>query len=222
MRIANIANCGFEIRFGSGGYDMHRNRLLSLSALAITFICAANAQTVTVPDVPANLRVPAGHTAFLKGTAMGTQNYMCLPSETGLAWTFLAPQATVFMTFQWFGGNASQQILTHFLSPNPVEGGVARATWQSSLDTSSVWGKKIAESSDPAYVAPAAIPWFLLQAEGTQRGPMGGMTLAKTTYIQRINTAGGITPEGGCTGAGAMQFVPYSAEYVFYQADTPR
>ena len=202
---------------------MLRNRLLSISALAVTFVYAANGQTITAPNVPANLRVPSGHTAFLKGTAVGTQNYICLPSGSGLAWKFLAPQATVFLTFRWFGGEASQQILTHFLSPNPQEAGTpARATWQSSVDTSAVWGKKIAESSDPAYVAADAIPWFLLQAVGTQRGPMGGTILARTTYIQRVNTSGGITPDGGCTEAGVMQFVPYRAEYIFYQADTPR
>jgi Protein of unknown function (DUF3455) len=199
---------------------MHRNQSFSIGVIAISLISAASGQTVTAPDMPANLRVPAGHTAFLKGTAMGTQNYMCLPSGAGLAWKFIAPQATVFLVFPWFGGNAAQQIVTHFLSPNPAEDGLARATWQSSLDTSTVWGKKIAESSDPAYVAPGAIPWFLLQAVGTQRGPMGGATLARATYIQRVNTAGGITPEGGCTEAGLMQFVPYRAEYIFHQADT--
>jgi Protein of unknown function (DUF3455) len=201
---------------------MLRNRLLSISALAAAFAYAASGQALTTPNVPANLRVPSGHTAFLKGTAAGTQNYMCLPSGSGLAWKFLAPQATVFLTFRWLGGPASQQITTHFLSPNPQEAGTPRATWQSSLDTSTVWAKKIAESSDPAYVAGDAIPWFLLQAVGTQRGPMGGTTLARTTYIQRVNTSGGVAPDGGCTEAGAMQFVPYEAEYIFYQAETHR
>ena len=139
----NIANCGSGMRFRRWRIYMLRNRLLSISALAVTFVYAANGQTITAPNVPANLRVPSGHTAFLKGTAVGTQNYICLPSGSALAWKFLAPQATVFLTFRWFGGDASQQILTHFLSPNPQEAGTpARATWQSSVDTSAVWGRR--------------------------------------------------------------------------------
>jgi hypothetical protein len=201
---------------------MLRNRFLSVVAFAAALVCAAQGQTLTAPAVPANLKVPSGNVPFLKGVAAGTQNYICQPSGTGLSWKFLAPQATVFLTIRWIGGEASQQILTHFLSPNPQEAGTARATWQSSLDTSSVWAKKVAESSDPAYVAGDAIPWFLLQATGTQKGPMGGNSMTRTTYIQRVNTSGGITPEGGCTEAGVMQFVPYRAEYIFYQPDSSR
>jgi hypothetical protein len=112
--------------------------------------------------------------------------------------------------------------MTHYLSPNPVEGGIARATWQSSLDTSAVWAKKIAESSDPAYVAPGAIPWLLLEVSGTQRGPAGGMMLTGTTYLQRVNTSGGAMPMTACTEAGSIAFVPYTTDYIFYRARGPR
>ncbi len=33
------------------------------------------------------------------------------------------------------------QIITHFFSPNPAEGGTVRAAWQHAKDTSSVWGR---------------------------------------------------------------------------------
>jgi hypothetical protein len=201
---------------------MLRTDLLSLSAVAFALATTswpAAGQTVATPPAPANLQVPAGNTAFLKGQAVGTQNYVCLPGAAGLAWTFQGPQATVFLTFRWFTGDVLQQIVTHFLSPNPAEAGTARPTWQSSIDTSAVWAKKIAESSDPGYVAPGAIPWFLLQAAGVQRGPAGGSILARTTYIQRVNTSGGTISSTSCTQAGSIQFVPYTAEYVFYQAN---
>ena len=97
-------------------------------------------------------------------------------------------------------------------------GALARATWQSSLDTSAVWAKKVKESSDPAYVAAGAIPWFLLQTTGVRSGPTGGASLTQTTYIQRVNTTGG-TLSGACSEAGSIQFVPYTAEYVFYQTN---
>src|SRR5262249_9107104 len=135
----------------------------------------ARAQIIMPPAVPANLQVPAGNTAYLKASAEGTQNYVCLPSGSNLAWKFQAPQATLFVSIHWITGDIRQQIATHFLSPNPAEGGMtARPTWQSSLDTSAVWAKKIAESSDPAFVALGAIPWFLLQMVGARRGPSGG------------------------------------------------
>jgi hypothetical protein len=186
---------------------------------AIAMGLSAYAETVKPQPVPTDIQVPPGHDAFLKANAVGTQNYVCLPSPSGLAWKFQGPQATLFFTYRWFGTEIRQQVATHFLSPSPTESGSpARATWQSSLDTSVVWAKKIAESSDPAYVAPGAIPWFLLEATGTQRGPTGGWILAQTTYIQRVNTTGGGMPTSPCAEAGTIQFVPYTSDYVFYRA----
>jgi hypothetical protein len=179
----------------------------------------ARAQSITPPSVPAGLQVPAGNAVFLKASAEGTQNYVCLPSGSGFAWTFQGPQATLFLSFRWITGEIRQQIATHFLSPNPAETGMpGRPTWQSSLDTSAVWAKKIAESSDPAFVAPGAIPWFLLQMAGARRGPTGGSILAETTYIQRVNTTGGNIATTACSQAGSIQFVPYTADYIFYKA----
>jgi hypothetical protein len=145
---------------------------------------------VRPPNAPSDIQVPAGNKPFLKAYAAGTQNYICL----GSSWTFLGPQATLFLTFQWINGEARQQIATHFLSPNPSEDGMARPTWQSSLDTSAVWGKVKASSSDSTYVAAGAIPWLLLDVAGRQRGPMGGSSLSQTTFIQRVNTTGGAAP----------------------------
>ena len=39
-----------------------------------------------------------------------------------------------------------------------------------------------------------------------------------TTYIQRVNTTGGLKPTGSCT-EGAKSLVPYTADYFFYKAD---
>ena len=168
---------------------------------------------VKAPPVPSNIVPPAGNQAFLKGNAVGTQNYVCLPS----GWTFLGPQATLFFTFPWISGDIRQQITTHYLSPNPKEGGTPRATWQSSLDTSAVWGKAIASSNDATYVAPGAIPWLLVEIVGAQRGPTGGSILSQTTYIQRVNTSGGVAPTTACT-VGSVALVPYTTDYVFYKA----
>ena len=111
--------------------------------------------------------------------------------------------------------------MTHFLSPNPSENNTSRATWQSSVDTSRVWGKMMASVIDPAVVATGEIPWLLLQAVGVANGPTGGDYLAHTTFVQRLNTAGGVAPATGCgqaSNVGATALVPYSADYYFYRA----
>ena len=167
--------------------------------------------------MPPNIEVPSGNVPYLKAAAVGTQNYVCLPSANGLAWTFQGPQATLFLSFKVFNMEVKRQVATHYLSPNEVEAGLGRATWQSSLDSSAVWAKKIQESSDPAFVAPNAIPWFLLEVVGTHTGPTQGTSFVATTYIQRVNTTGGVAPQGECTTPGSIQFVPYTADYVFYR-----
>src|SRR5690606_7368569 len=116
------------------------------AAVLVTLALSTSAAPVhgqhTPPDVPLNLQVPAGYQPFLIGHATGTQNYICMPSKKkAVAWTFLGPQATLF-------DDENEQILTHYLSPNPDEGSVARATWQHSRDSSTVWAVAIASSTD--------------------------------------------------------------------------
>jgi hypothetical protein len=174
---------------------------------------AAYADRITPPSTPANIQVPEGNRAYLVGHAVGTQNYICLPSPTGLAWTLFGPQATLF-------DDHGRQITTHFLSANPDENGMLRPTWQHSRDTSAVWGQAIQSSADPRFVASDAIPWLLLRAVGEEEGPDGRDRLVGTTWLQRVNTEGGIAPSTGCheeSNVGSRVFVPYTAEYFFYK-----
>ncbi len=169
-------------------------------------------EDVTPPPVPTTIQVPVGNTAFLKGFAVGTQNYMCLSSGAGYAWTFFGPQATLF-------DDEDKQIITHFLSANPDESGTPRATWQHSKDTSAIWAR-VAPLSTPVSV-PGAIPWLLLEVVGDQDGPTGGHKLTTTTYIQRLNTTGGVAPATGCatvSDIGKRALVSYTADYFFYKA----
>jgi hypothetical protein len=188
-------------------------RIACVAALAGAFTAlqlpVVHATDLEPPPIPPNLEVPTGHTAFRLGHAIGTQNYICL--SIGAAWTFVGPQATLFNDYDW-------QLITHFLSPNPDEGGMARATWQHSRDTSAVWAVAIASSTDPDFVDPEAIPWLLLQVVGAEPGPTHGERLARTTYIQRLNTSGGSAPPDGCPEVGQRRFVPYTADYIFYKA----
>jgi len=48
---------------------------------------AAQAAHVTPPGMPSAIQAPPGSKAFLEGHAVGTQNYICLPSASGPAVT---------------------------------------------------------------------------------------------------------------------------------------
>jgi Protein of unknown function (DUF3455) len=182
------------------------------------------------PAAPAAITPPAGNSVFLAGHAVGTQGYVCLPTGSGASWTVnpARPEATLFAKI--FGDAA--QIITHFLSPdtnpnqfapNPVPFG--SATWQSSFDSSKVWGQPlhaIVAGSDTSCPNAGAISCLLLQAIGSQQGPAGGKIMTKTTYIQRLNTNGGSAPASGCSvpaDIGKQTLVPYSADYYFFRAD---
>jgi hypothetical protein len=47
---------------------------------------------------------------------------------------------------------------------------------------------------------------------------VGPGIFARTTYIQRVNTKGGLAPTAPGTSIGAIAEVPYTAEYYFYRA----
>jgi hypothetical protein len=152
------------------------------------------------------------------GHGVGTQNYICLPSSGGFAFQLFTPEATLF------DPRSKQQIITHYFSPNnnpfdPSDKGVIRVTWEDSRDTSIVWAALEKSSTDANFVALGAVPWLKLKAVGAQDGPTGGDRLSDTTFIQRVNTVGGIAPPTGCSAladVGKKAFVPYEADYFFY------
>ena len=178
-------------------------------ALTVLLPQATRADNAAPPEVPNTIQVPPGNHLFREGHAIGTQNYICL--STGWTSPAYGPQATLF-------NEDDDQIITHFLSPNPDESDAPpRPTWQDSRDTSTVWGDPIPGATHTP--DPTAIPWLLLEVVGAAEGPTGGDTMTGTTYIQRVNTTGGLKPTGSCT-EGDKALVPYTADYFFYKADS--
>ena len=182
------------------------------------------------PVTSTTIKVPEGNSAFLVGHALGTQGYVCLPSGSGASWTVNNPRPEATLFTNLFG--EAFQIITHFLSPveNPNDVGpkpprFGDATWQSSFDSSRVWAQKanfVPAGSEASCPNAGAIDCLLLQTIGAQEGPTGGKILAKTTFIQRLNTKGGSAPAAGCsvsTDVGKQTLVPYSADYFFFRAD---
>jgi hypothetical protein len=190
---------------------------VSIMALSITSPLSAHdrEEPIEPPPVPADIVVEEGNEPYLVGHAAGTQNYVCLPSGSSVAWVLFTPQATVY-------DERDRQIQTHFFSPNPIEGGTVRAAWEDSGDSSIVLARATGMSSDAAYVAPDAVPWLRLEIVGFKKGPRGGNDLKPTTFIQRLNTTGGKAPSTGCalsTDVGNRAYVPYTADYYFFRKD---
>lgn len=153
---------------------------------------AAASFPVLPPKVPAEIQPEAGNEPFEVGHALGVQVYAC----NGTAWTFVEPKA-VLVTNRF-------QFIHHFAGP----------TWQHQ-DGSSVVGQLV----KPVTVDAKSIPWLLLSKKTTTEGKFGNR-LTQTTFIQRVNTRGGIAPAAStCTAAaaGTQQEVPYTADYFFWR-----
>ncbi len=147
----------------------------------------AAAQDMRAPEVPPTLAVPDGNMVEFHVYAIGVQIY----AWSGSAWVFVAPEAVLFE------GNGGV-VGSHYAGP----------TWES-ISGSKVVGKRV----QGATVDPTAIPWLLLVATATD----GPGVLANTTYIQRVNTVGGLAPAAPGAAVGDIARVPYSAEYYFFR-----
>jgi hypothetical protein len=163
------------------------------SRTAVTGEAGRSASPCRAPMPRTALEVPAGNALEMELYAMGVQIYTCTASATGAAWAFSAPEATLFRHGELAG--------RHYAGP----------TWESK-DGSTVVGAKVTSATPD----PTAIPWLLLQA--ASHGGHGRMD--EVTFLQRVDTRGGLTPTGGCDGStlGAVASVAYTATYCFYEA----
>jgi len=140
---------------------------------------------------PAAVKVPDGNRRIATFSGDGVQIYGC----TNGAWTFIQPAATLT--------RYGQPVAVHFAGPSFPR-------WESTKDGSLVGAKKIASADQPG-----AVPQLLLQATENTGGP--GTQFGTVTFVQRLNTRGGLAPAGACT-AGAQVGVHYTADYAFWVA----
>ncbi len=129
---------------------------------------------------------------FLIGHGVGVQIYTC----NGSLWSSAVPRANLY-------GDNGKLIISHFAGPS----------WQAK-DGSKAVGTVV----DKVTPDLTAIPWVLLSATTTP-GPDGDR-LVDTTFIQRLDTVGGLQPPAAdCNAATAGTVVesPYTAEYVFWK-----
>jgi hypothetical protein len=168
--------------------------LVALAVLALTSSQLARAGADNrAPDLPSplcdRLQVQAGNKVAFHVYALGVQIYRW----TGTSWVFVAPAARLFADAEYHG-----EVGVHYAGP----------TWESHSG-----GKVVASRLESCAPDPTAIAWLLLQIASTE----GPGIFDRVTYIQRVNTAGGLPPTDPGPYIGAEEQVPYTAEYYFYR-----
>jgi len=145
----------------------------------------------TTPDLGScdSLQAPEGSQLAFRVYATGSQIYRW----TGSSWTFVAPAADLFAD-----ADGNGKVGTHYAGP----------TWESTSGS-----KVIGTVMRRCTPNPTAIPWLLLS--GVSSGGAG--IFNGVTFIQRVNTAGGIAPAQPGSTIGEMSNVPYTTEYYFYR-----
>lgn len=145
------------------------------------------------PDVPAAIAAPSGHRVATTLKGSGLQNYECRAKAGGYEWAFVGPEAAL-------RDRSDALVGRHYGGP----------TWEYG-DGSKVTGKVVAEAPSPGS---GNISWMLLSGTSSATGGV----LKGTTYIQRIDTSGGVAPTEPCSAAtaGQKRGVRYTADYVFY------
>jgi hypothetical protein len=170
--------------------------LLLVLGHALLAPLSASASPGAPPSVPAPLEVPPGYTLLFINHAKGVQTYEC---QNG-TWAFRAPKALLFgshrhrLTGIHYGG------IDRGLTPGPW--------WESVRDGSRIRAGNAVSAPSPN---PNSIP--LLRLEVLER--QGSGVFSNVSYIQRLNTVGGVGPTGACS-TGARRWVPYTADYYFY------
>ncbi len=174
-----------------------RKRDTVIAAASLVLGACSMPMMMKAPDVPAAIAVPSGNNVAMMSVGVGDLTYECRAKANAAAeyeWAFVGPNAVLY------NRDRSSTIGKYYAGP----------TWESS-DGSKVTGKQLAVSPG----ASGAIPLQLVQANpATGTGSMSGVT-----YIQRLNTQGGVAPAMPCAASsvGNKQVVKYQADYVFYK-----
>lgn len=165
---------------------------LALALLAVTGVAHAAVDNAALPEP---VRVPAGNVLKLETVGIGEITYECREKKDmagAFEWAFVVPVATLVDMKKATVGK-------YYGGP----------TWEAN-DGSKVTGKQLA-------VAPAGagnIPLQLVKADPA----MGNGAMTGVSYIQRLETRGGVAPSATCDAAskGVKQQVKYEAKYAFY------
>ena len=183
------------------------NRLRSYGAIVLATVLlvfghvlimpmSVSANSSAPPTVPETIAVPAGSVLLFSRHAKGVQIYEC---RNG-AWALHAPRALLF------DPESHQAVGSHYggidrgLTPGPW--------WESADDGSHIRGGEALSAPSPNANSIPLLRLKVLEWRGTG-------IFTPVSYIQRLNTEGGVAPAGGCQPS-AQRSVPYTADYYFY------
>ncbi len=144
-------------------------------------------------SIPEQIKVPAGYSPVLTVHAKGDQIYQCALNKGEFAWETQAPDAKLFDEQGKIVGNHTAGPLWEYKEGSRVVGRVV---------------KKIDIAPDKA------ISWLLVEVVSHK----GDGLFSNVSFINRINTQGGLPPASGCDAnhLGGEKRVAYTADYVFY------
>jgi Protein of unknown function (DUF3455) len=170
--------------------------LIALVAFAVTPALAFdNTNGPELPEECGSIRAPEGNQLAFHVYAKGVQIYKW--NLITQKWDLLAPQASLFAEENYFG-----EVGSHYAGP----------TWESKSG-SKVEGRRVLGTG--CTPDPTAIAWILLSKFRTE----GAGIFSKVSFIQRVNTVGGLAPIEIGLIDGETRQIPYTAEYYFYRPE---
>lgn len=186
---------------------MYRNKIIRLvqSLGLITLVTLAvkpafafdNSNGPELPEQCSSIKVEEGNKLAFHTYARGVQVYRW--NAITSTWDFVAPVATLYAEENYFG-----EVGSHSVGP----------TWQSKSGSLVEARRVLGTGCTPD---PNAIAWLLLKKFRTD----GHGIFSSITFIQRVNTTGGLVPSTPGTADGEVKEIPYTAEYYFYRAENP-
>jgi hypothetical protein len=171
-----------------------RTKLIALLLLLSTTPATFAYDHYEIPELPpacGSIQVEAGNYVAYRAFAVGVQRYRW----DGTAWVFVEPVATLYKDAEYTNKDG-----VHYAGP----------TWLANSG-----GKVVATKVNQCAPDAASIPWLLLKATSNQ----GPGLFGAVTFIQRINTKGGVAPIAPGTQIGALADIPYTTEYYFYRSN---
>lgn len=183
---------------------MPRPFITSASLIAVASLLAACGSMSPMKPMysqaglPAAVQVPAGNRVAMETVGVGEITYQCSPKKDmagQFEWVFVGPDAKL-------NDRAGKQVGKYYGPP---------ATWES-MDGSKLTATQVAVAPNGS----GNIPSQLVKANPA----MGSGAMSGVSYIQRVDTRGGVAPAMACAAgnAGAKQVVQYQADYIFYKA----
>jgi hypothetical protein len=185
------------------------NQLRSFRAVVLAIVLLVVGQMLSLPTsvaasegtppvVPDAIAVPAGSALLFSRHAAGVQVYECQNGK----WVLHAPRALLFDPV------SNEPIGIHY---GGIDRGLTPGPWWESLDDGSrIRGAKTGEAPSPNA---NSIPLLRLEVKEWY----GSGIFTPVSFIQRLNTVGGVAPTGKCP-SGLQRQVPYTADYYFYAA----